>query len=534
MCHRRVVSQLVARPRSTPVLPLIGRGALLAGCALLAALGYGPHAVLGPALLLFVIAAAASLPLPHVPILARGLGEVVLVATLIGAAGARGTPFLPYLVVPAFVVGLSRGLRPAVTVAAVGDVALLATSLALTRPSADPTIALVAHLQWSALALAVALLSGWVHRLRMGDAAPEAAYLEAHRLLTELHLVARQLSLGLDTTTLAWGLCSDLESVTGTSTNVIVVRGSTGLYHRLTGTGMLPISEPNLEHAWESSAPVTISAHGSTHLVVPVRMADRVVALAVSTFDATARVDPQLLSTATAVVERAASRLASAMLFDEVRELATQDERLRLARDIHDGIAQDVASLGFFVDDAMHGADEGTAVKLAALRTELKRIVGELRLSIFDLRLGADEALTLGNAIADHARRVGTLNGLTVHVSVEESGGRLGPGAEHDLMRIAQEAMTNVRRHAQAANVWVTVRVAPPDFLLRIEDDGRGLGLGPSNESSMGLKGIRERATRLGALAEVGNRPTGGTLVLVSRGHLDDVTDRLAGSARHG
>lgn len=500
---------------------------------MLAAVGYGPRPVLGPALLLLAIAAAASVPLPYAPHFARALVEVTLAALLLGAIGDHGTPFLPYLVVPALVIGMDDGLRAALAVALLGDGVLLAAGLALAGPSADPTGALVTHLQWSVLALAVAALAAWVRRVRMGDlAAPEAAYLEAHRLLTELHLVARQLSLGLDTTTLAWRLCTDLGAVTGTSENVVLVRGSTGLYHRLTGTGALPVTEPELEQAWESPTPATFVAGDRLHLVVPVRMAEQAVALAVSTFDATASVDPYVLSRAASIVERGASRLASAMLFDQVRELATQDERLRLARDIHDGIAQDVASLGFFVDDAMHGADDDTAAKLAVLRAELKRIVGELRLSIFDLRLGADETLTVGNAIADHARRVGALNGLCVHASVEESRTRLGPGAEHDLMRIAQEAMTNVRRHANATNVWVTVHIQTPDFLLRIEDDGSGLG--PPNESSMGLKGIRERSARLGAVADVCERPGGGTVVLVSRERTAQLSDRLASSGRHG
>lgn len=527
------MSDLALARRSAPVTPLLARGALLVACALLASLLHGPSAIVGPALLLLAIAAAASIPFSYTPALAQPLAEVLLAAAVIGAVGERGTPFLPYLVVPALVVGLARGIRSAVGVALVGDTTLLATNLAVSGPGNDPTGTVVSHLQWSFLALAVALLAGWARRLRLADVAePEAAYVEAHRLLSELHTVARQLSLGLDTTTLAWSLCDDLGHVTGAAENLVVVRGQTGIYHRLTGAGALPVAEVDLEDAWLSAEPVTSSADGHTRLVLPVRMGERVVALTVSTFDATAVIDPHLMSRATQIVGRAGSRLASAMLFDEVRSLATQDERLRLARDIHDGIAQDVASLGFFVDDAMHGANEGTAAKLTVLRGELKRIVAELRLSIFDLRLGADEALSLGSAIGDHARRVGTLDGLTVHVSVDETAARLSSGAEHDVMRIAQEAMTNVRRHAQATNVWVECTVDAPAFALRIADDGRGLG--PSTDSSMGLKGIRERVARLGAAVHVGDRPGGGTVVEVARRRPQTAAAQVPSKARHG
>ena len=438
----------------------------------------------------------------------------MLAAGLIGAVGEPGTTFLPYLVVPALVVGLSRGIRLALIVALVGAATLFATGLVVGRPSGEMSM-LVPYLQWSLMALGVAALAGWLRHLRQDDlGAPDPAYAEAHRLLSELHAVAGQLSLGLDTPTLAIALCDDLEPITGSPNNMVVVRGKTGLFHRLTGTGVLTVGAVELEEAWLSSTPVVTTSDRTSHLVLPVRMGDRVVALAVSALDAGSPVDPRLLSVATKVVDRSGSRLASAMLFDDVRHLATQDERLRLARDIHDGVAQDIASLGFFVDDAMHGADEATHAKLQTLRAELKRIVGELRLSIFDLRLGADEAITLAAAIGDHAHRVGTLGGLKVHVSVDESGAQLTSGAEHDLMRIAQEAITNVRRHAHAANVWVECLVDAPSFVLRIQDDGKGLG--PSTDASMGLRGIRERTARLGASVVVMDRPGGGTVVEVT------------------
>ena len=494
------------------MFPLVARGALLVSCSLLASVAFGPRATIGTALLLLAIAAMASVPLPVLPPLAQPIAEGVLAAGLLGAVGERGTPFLPYLVVPALVVGLTAGIRPALVVALVGDATLVASSLAVGLPSGEQNGTLVLDLQWSLIALTVAGLAGWVRRMRQGDAGPpEAAYAEAHRLLSELHMVARQLSRGLDTATLATALCDDLAPVIGSRDTIVVIRGTTGTYHRLTGVGLLPVDEVELEDAWVSSGPVVTSAGSRTQLVLPVRMGERVVALTVSNIATTAAVDPGLLSVACRVVDRSGSRLASAMLFDEVRDLATQDERLRLARDIHDGIAQDVASLGFFVDDAMHGADEVTLTKLRALRVELKRTVGELRLSIFDLRLGTDEAHTLGSAITDHAHRVGTLGDLTVHLDVDESTSRLPSGAEHELMRIAQEAMTNVRRHAHATNVWVECHVDAPAFVLQIADDGKGLG--PSTEASMGLKGIRERTERLGATVDVRDRAGGGTVV---------------------
>ena len=111
------------------------------------------------------------------------------------------------------------------------------------------------------------------------------------------------------------------------------------------------------------------------------------------------------------IVERlareSALRLETALLFADVRSVATAEERRRLAREIHDGIAQELASLGYVVDDLAaaptDGRDEGSAPRL---RAEMSRVVSELRLSIFDLRSEVPAA-GLGAALSDYVRAVG-------------------------------------------------------------------------------------------------------------------------------
>jgi signal transduction histidine kinase len=93
---------------------------------------------------------------------------------------------------------------------------------------------------------------------------------------------------------------------------------------------------------------------------------------------------------------------------------------------------------------------------------------------------------------------------------------RLPIDAETELLRIAQEAVTNARKHADAGNLWVTCRVDPPTALLRVEDDGKGLGR-PRNDS-FGLEVMRERAARIGAQLSVSRREQGGTAVEVTLG----------------
>jgi signal transduction histidine kinase len=107
-----------------------------------------------------------------------------------------------------------------------------------------------------------------------------------------------------------------------------------------------------------------------------------------------------------------------------------------------------------------------------------------------------------------------------VHLVLDEAPNRLPVDAETELLRIAQEAITNARKHANAENLWVTCSVNPPRATLRIEDDGGGLG--KPRTDSFGLEVMRERAERVGAKLTVQNRDDGGTSVEVTLGARND------------
>jgi signal transduction histidine kinase len=230
---------------------------------------------------------------------------------------------------------------------------------------------------------------------------------------------------------------------------------------------------------------------------------------------------PELVARISEVVTGSALRLETGLLFDEIREGATAEERRRLAREIHDSIAQELASLGYVVDGmsadvAADPRQSALAADLDRLRQEITRLVRELRLSIFELRSDVDRHGGLGAALSDHIRNIGTASGLTVHLTLEEGPRRLPAETEAELLRIAQEAISNARRHAGADNLWVTCRVSPPTAELIVEDDGRGLG--PARRDSFGLEVMRERADRLHARLEITGRKPRGTRIAVSIG----------------
>ena len=241
------------------------------------------------------------------------------------------------------------------------------------------------------------------------------------------------------------------------------------------------------------------------------------------------------MSRVTALTRPAALRLEAALLFDEVRSLATNEERQRLAREIHDGVAQELVMVGYGIDNAMATLPEEaeeTAVELRNLRGEVTRVIQELRLSLFELRSEVDRHGGLAAAMAEYARTVGASGGLRVHLSLDESTARLPAATEAELLRIAQEAITNARKHAGATNLWVTCAVDPPFAQIEVSDDGQGIA-DQRPDGRYGLAIMAERAERIRGRLEIRPRHPSGTTVAVVLGttpRRDNVRDSVTAS----
>lgn len=516
----------VPRLRTDPqYLPLILRAVLLLLCAVATSVlpGFGPDVAVLPALLLLLVAALASIPVGSgMPKQLQALAEVLGAAVVVGALHGRADLFIAYLFVPLVMAGLNGGLALGLTAAGMASAAL-ALSTSLSEVGTERSGQLMPAM-WAPMLVAVTLVAAWSRRV-IGTVArsSEPAYADAHRLLSELHVVARQLSLGLEPQTLAAALAQEVTAVVGSAQATVLVRSPGGRFVPLVGPTTTPFAESVLLDAWLAADLVRRSRNGMTVAALPVLMGERVVAVVVLTGAST--FDDEQIAECRKLVSQAGTRLASALLFDDVRRLATDDERLRLAREIHDGIAQDLASVGYLVDDIATDAPRDVAQRLADLREHVTGLVSELRLSIFDLRAGVDESVGLARTLGDYVQRVGTQAGLVVHVSTDESPHRLPIATEVEILRIVQEAVTNVRRHAEAKSLSLSVVVEPPFARVTVTDDGRGLQ--PGRPDSMGLTGMRERARRIGGQLRVASGPEGrGTMVEIL---LDGTNPRSVG-----
>ncbi len=536
----------LAEPRT---LVTAVRLALLGFTFVVAALDAHPRRAVAGALVLAAAALLAYTP-AHNPVVRRLLPtlEACVAAAGITAPPADRSGLLPYLLAPAFAGGLLYGLMPAINTAGMAALVLLVGHLLAHNPQSLHSFG-ADSAQWVLLALAVGLLAAWIRRLAAASASSDVnrSYEAAYELLSQLRTVSRQLSGGLDAVSLAQALLQELQSRIGFDRGAVLIRAEGGrlVPLALEGTSFVDwdtslAGDTPLGRAWQRSEPTTgvgwlvegdshasgASSDGARHAVLPLRMGDRTFGLVAVESDpalSAARGVPVLpleatqLSGAAELVNGAALRLETALLFGEVRTIATSEERRRLAREIHDGIAQELASLGYAIDDLVADAgDDEQANVFRGLRREVTRMVGELRLSIFDLRSEVQAQISLGNALSDYVRQVSAGAAFSVHLILDEAPDRLPITVEAELLRIAQEAITNARKHADAEHLWVTCHVDPPFAHLRIEDDGRGLGT--KRIDSFGLEVMRERADRLGGVLEVGPRDPRGTFVDVRLG----------------
>lgn len=465
-------------------------------------------------------------------------------AAVVGTGGAD-SPFLPYVFAPAFSAGLFQGPLPSLIPPAI-SAAAIAVGGALTSAGNDAGQYSSTVAEWLLLAAAVGLIAAWIRRLQQEvPQRPEAdaAYESAYRLLSQLRVVSRELSAGLDSVSLAQGLLERLAAAVPHHRSVVFVRSGGD---RLIPLAHLGGSRPDwhadlgpeslFSEAWVTqepqvaARPLTEGAATGASAVFPLKVGVRTFGLVAIESDRSTRFDASAVTAGRETVDTAALRLETALLFDEIREVATAEERRRLAREIHDGVAQELASLGYVIDDLTHDAKESApalATDLHALRDQLTRLITELRLSIFELRSDVDQQGSLGAAISEYVRSVGRTSDLTVHLTLEESPRRLPRESEAELLRIAQEAITNARKHAHAENLWVTCTVDPPRALLLVEDDG--VGVGPGRHDSYGFEIMRERAARLRATLQVVPRRPNGTSVEV---RLGVVRSRSAGAGR--
>ncbi len=197
---------------------------------------------------------------------------------------------------------------------------------------------------------------------------------------------------------------------------------------------------------------------------------------------------------------------------------AQEDERKRIARELHDETSQDLAVLAMGLEAAQDALRGGKSPHLDEVKAVAVRAIDDVHRLILDLRPSVLDDLGLVSAIRWYAERHLSSRGISVRCEFGDMV-RLPPETETALFRITQETLSNIARHAQASAALVEVGIEGGEVRVAIEDDGRGFDSGavaPSDgRKHWGLMGISERAEILGGMAVIESSPGKGTRVEV-------------------
>jgi signal transduction histidine kinase len=215
---------------------------------------------------------------------------------------------------------------------------------------------------------------------------------------------------------------------------------------------------------------------------------------------------------------------AQAGLAAAERQAGVLEERERLAREIHDTLAQGFTSIVLLVQAAEAAWAAGSPVAgqhLAQARRTAGENLAEARRLVWALQPEPLSGASLAEALARLTERLGEEDGLEAATAVTGAQRPLPTPVEVALLRVAQEALANVRRHAKASRVTVTLSYMEDVAVLDVQDDGVGFDVrachpaAPGQEGGFGLEAMRQRVARLGGTLAIESAPGSGTTLVV-------------------
>jgi signal transduction histidine kinase len=303
------------------------------------------------------------------------------------------------------------------------------------------------------------------------------------------------------------------------ATSAWYVAAATGV--RLTEAGRSVELAPALARAAVASGPVVLekfdqglSYRSRWGLYCPMRARDQLVGVLAVEAATPRHTDTEDGVRMGDLARAAALAVDNGHWLERIHVLGVEQERTRLARELHDHIGQSVVYLGFELDRLVQ-LNGGRAVQsdLLALRSDVRNLVEELRDMLVDLRCDVSDTRDVEAVLVSFLDRVNRRRRVVVTLTADVEA-RLPLPVEREFWRVAREAVMNAERHSRAASVSVLWVCSAEGALLEVSDDGVGLPAGKgSGASSYGLLGMRERADSIGAQLEIVSGPDKGTTV---------------------
>ena len=467
------------------------------------------------------------------------LGETALTILAIAATGYWGSPLAFSMITAVAVAGFAQGFGFGLRVAIASIVAL---SLPWAyQPSFDQDD-LRTTVQWSVEVLLVAIVAGYARRIsgeadqRQSMAMDRVGRLsDANALLYQLHQVTQTLPASLDLEEVLDATTDQLKELFDfDALGILLLDDTDHRWHTVRREGSRPptsiapgdlphplaravrlqslVSEQNLlSGGGPGLAP---SSASGLYAVLPAR--GSVIGLLSLEHGDPHHFTHRDVELLTGFVESAALAIDNARWFGRLRTVGADEERTRIARDLHDRIGQSLAYLAFELDRIVKNGSGGslqTTAALDLLRGDVRGVIREVRDTLYDLRTDVTDAQGLTATLEAFLDRVRERSGLEVHLRSQETG-RLAILQERELWRITQEAITNVERHAHATQITISWRCDGQQGVLEVADDGVGFPVGNAGRlDSYGILGMRERAASIGATLHVDSGVGTGTRV---------------------
>lgn len=465
------------------------------------------------------------------------LVESLLVTAVVASTGGFNSPFVLATAVPVVLAGYDVGRR---RTAGIAYCAFIVIMIAVVVQANDPQVQRAAT-EVGILLLLCGVLGAFTRRLVDEFGIHEEAAWDqvtrlttANELLVALHGVAQSLPASLDLHEVVESSRTRLRSLFQFGALTLLVRDDTrDAWTTELAEGLrLPqqmrddmLAEP-LRAVLDTGRPVLEAdlltggdGHGCSPMArsgiyAPLRARGRTVGLIAIEDTARARYTQEDVGLLTGLTGPLALAVDNALWFLRLRRFGAEAERARIARDLHDRLAQSLAYTAFELERLAVRAQGEDRRALDELHDVVRGIVGELRETLYQLRAGVSEDADLDQVARDYLARYEERTGVIVHwrSRVER---HLPYQVEQELWRVMQEALTNIEHHAHASVCSIDYRVSPSHVTLTVEDDGRGFDPALVTGDHYGLIGMHERADALGAHLVVDSRPSQGTRVSV-------------------
>ncbi len=467
--------------------------------------------------------------------------------TVAATSGGWDSPFLLSLIPPLIAAGLTQGRMISLGLGFLTGT-IVTASMTLNR---DLTNELNADLmsngvRWTGVLMIVSLATSLAHRMvteastkQLQETEHMVRLSEANALLYDLQRVARRLPSSLDLAEVLRSTTAEFARLTAMSRVSVLLVDSDS--NRWTVAEALGASMPLVIDAAALppgarasiiartvvveplSMPMMSNDHSTSAVFVPLIARDELIGLLVAEQPTATDQDTgapnsdpiDLRAAAQGFAQQAAVTLDNARWFGRIRSAAADDERVRIARDLHDRVGQSLALIGFEIDriNRTPGASH-VAADLAILRGQVRSAVSEVRETLYDLRTDVRDDGQMAATLDEFLSRVGERSHLEIHLDANEPIA-LPVRLARELWHVAQEAIINVERHAEATSLSVTWHCDGNIALLVVKDDGRGFGPNEGRQDSYGLRGLRERCAAIGALLNISSSSAEGTTITV-------------------